>query len=133
MNIALRIILWVELLVGVHWTLFAATSWTTGGIAVLAAFFYIYLLFAAFCRRSNCPVSCLSLPPLRSVCAGYLHAKWRPSFRVSRRAATWAWLSLRGGVEPASQKLNYAQMICAAPGVLCGIVLAFWLQGQGVL
>ena len=237
MNIALRIILWAEVLVGIHWTLLAATSWTTGGIAVLAALFYTYLLFAAFFlfaawvywkrpERRRIAGWIMALPfvfwflPLlmRLPAGGDLSTKqlsavllviatialglcWIsprkvaaiiPGFLLRSRlvnwlivlaliagwmlfvfalvyvanakspstsgtgeglallivmaamyliwlglgsflAATWAWLSLRGGVEPASRKLNYAQMICAAPAVLCGIVLAFWVQGQAVL
>lgn len=48
-------------------------------------------------------------------------------------AATWAWVSLRGGIETAVRKLNLAQIVVAAPGVLLGVVISVWLAGQGHL
>ena len=46
-------------------------------------------------------------------------------------ASTWAWISLRGGVETPTRKLNIAQFVVAMPGVLTGILVATWLAGQG--
>lgn len=48
-------------------------------------------------------------------------------------ASTWAWLSLRGGVERTARKLNIAQLVVATPGVLIGVLVAAWLTGQGHL
>ena len=48
-------------------------------------------------------------------------------------AATWAWVSLRGGFEATARKLNIAQMIVAAPGVLIAVLVASWLVEQGRL
>lgn len=48
-------------------------------------------------------------------------------------AATWAWLSLRGGTETATRKLNIAQVFFASPGALVGITGAAWLTGEGGL
>jgi hypothetical protein len=48
-------------------------------------------------------------------------------------ASTWAWVSLRGGIETSTRRLNIAQLVVAAPGVLVATVLAFWLAGQGRL
>ena len=45
-------------------------------------------------------------------------------------ATTWAWLSIRGGMESAPRKLNIAQLVFAAPGVLTGIVVAAWISAQ---
>ena len=47
-------------------------------------------------------------------------------------ASTWAWISLRGGVETPTRKLNIAQFVVAMPGVLTGILVATWLAGQGI-
>ncbi len=41
-------------------------------------------------------------------------------------AATWAWLSLRGGTGTATRKLNIAQLVVAVPGVLIGILVVLW-------
>ena len=48
-------------------------------------------------------------------------------------ASTWAWVSLRGGFEATARKLNIAQLVVAAPGVLLGVAVAVWLAGQGHL
>ena len=48
-------------------------------------------------------------------------------------AATWAWVSLRSGIEKTTRKLNIAQLVVATPGVLLGIAVAFWVAGQGRL
>jgi len=48
-------------------------------------------------------------------------------------ASTWAWVSLRGGIETSTRKLNVAQLIVATPGVLIGILVTIWLAGQGQL
>lgn len=45
-------------------------------------------------------------------------------------AATWAWLSLRGGIRNATRKLNIAQLVVAVPGVLIGILVALWSANQ---
>ena len=47
-------------------------------------------------------------------------------------ASTWAWVSLRGGVETPTRRLNIAQFVVALPGVLTGILVATWLAGQGI-
>jgi len=47
-------------------------------------------------------------------------------------ASTWAWISLRGGIETPTRKLNIAQLVVAMPGVLTGILVATWLAGQGI-
>ncbi len=47
-------------------------------------------------------------------------------------ASTWAWVSLRGGVETPTRRLNIAQFVVAMPGVLTGILVATWLAGQGI-
>ena len=47
--------------------------------------------------------------------------------------ATWAWVSLRGGFDVTPRKLNIAQLVVAAPGVLSGVAVAVWLSGQGQL
>lgn len=59
----------------------------------------------------------------------YLIGLGAGSFGVS----TWAWVSLRGGFEITARKLNIAQLIVAAPGVLIGILVVVWLAGQGNL
>ncbi len=59
----------------------------------------------------------------------YLVSLGAGSFGVS----TWAWLSLRGGIEQAPRKLNIAQLCVAAPGVLSGLLVAGWLVQQGRL
>lgn len=48
-------------------------------------------------------------------------------------ASTWAWVSLRGGIETPTRRLNIAQLVVAAPGVLVATVLAAWLAEQGQL
>jgi len=48
-------------------------------------------------------------------------------------ASTWAWLSLRGGFEATTRKLNIAQLVVATPGILLGVLVAVWLAGQGHL
>ena len=48
-------------------------------------------------------------------------------------AATWAWVSLRGGFEATARKLNVAQMIVAAPGIAIAVLVASWLVEQGRL
>lgn len=48
-------------------------------------------------------------------------------------ASTWAWLSLRGGFECTTRKLNIAQLVVAAPGILLGVVVAAWMAGQSHL
>ena len=48
-------------------------------------------------------------------------------------AATWAWVSLRGGFEATVRKLNVAQLVVAAPGVLIALFVAAWLVEQGRL
>ena len=52
---------------------------------------------------------------------------------LSFGAATWAWLSLRGGFEATARRLNIAQLVVAAPGVLLGALVTAWLAGQGHL
>ena len=52
---------------------------------------------------------------------------------ASFSASTWAWLSLRGGFEATTRKLNIAQLVVAAPGILLGVLVAVWLAGQGHL
>lgn len=52
---------------------------------------------------------------------------------VSFGASTWAWLSLRGGFERTTHKLNIAQLVVAGPGVLLGILVAAWMVGQSHL
>ena len=47
-------------------------------------------------------------------------------------ASTWAWVSLRSGIERPTRRLNIAQFIVALPGVLTGILVATWLAGQGI-
>ena len=46
-------------------------------------------------------------------------------------ALTWAWISLRGGVETPTRGLNIAQVVVALPGTLTGAVVTAWLAGQG--
>jgi len=48
-------------------------------------------------------------------------------------ASTWAWVSLRGGIEKVTRKLNIAQLVVAAPGVMLGIIVAVWMGEQGRL
>ncbi len=48
-------------------------------------------------------------------------------------ASTWAWVSLRGGIQTATRKLNIAQLVVAAPGVMLGIAVAVWMGEQGRL
>lgn len=48
-------------------------------------------------------------------------------------ASTWAWLSLRGGTQVRARKLNIAQLVVAAPGILIAIAVSVWLLGQGRL
>ncbi len=45
-------------------------------------------------------------------------------------AATWAWLSLRGGIEGNPRKLNIAQLVIAAPAILIGVAVTVWFAGQ---
>ncbi len=45
-------------------------------------------------------------------------------------ASTWAWVSLRGGVETPTRRLNIAQVVVAMPGVLIGILAITWLASQ---
>jgi len=42
----------------------------------------------------------------------------------------WAWLGLRGGVEGACRRLNVAQIVVAAPGLLTGGISVFLLLSQ---
>ncbi len=48
-------------------------------------------------------------------------------------AATWAWLCLRGGMESNPRKLNIAQLVVTAPGILLGATIAAWSASQGNL
>ena len=48
MNLALRIILWVEIALGIFWTFSAAMAHGAGGLAVVGFFLIIFPLFAAF-------------------------------------------------------------------------------------
>jgi hypothetical protein len=45
-------------------------------------------------------------------------------------ASTWAWVSLRGGIETTTRRLNIAQLVVASPGILIGVVSTVWLAGQ---
>ena len=47
-------------------------------------------------------------------------------------ASTWAWVSLRSGIERPTRRLNIAQFVVALPGVLIGVLVATWLAGQGI-
>ena len=46
--------------------------------------------------------------------------------------ATWAWICLRSEVANRSFRLSIAQLICATPGVIVGIVVAAWLARQSL-
>lgn len=48
-------------------------------------------------------------------------------------ASTWAWVSIRGGIEGSTRKLNIAQLVVAAPGIFIGVSVTVWLVGQGRL
>ena len=48
MILALRIILWAEIALGIFWTISAAMAHGAGGLAVVGLFFIIFALFAAF-------------------------------------------------------------------------------------
>lgn len=239
MSLALRIILWVEIALGIFWTISAAMAHGAGGLAVVGFFLIIFPLFGAFFlfaawawwkhpdKRSNA-VWIMALPVvfwfapvmIRSLSGGFMSqqqfsslillllvatiatcwifprkaAALVPDFLVRSRlfnwlvlvsmiggwlfmvvvvlylanspkaiasstdssmalayaiviaatylvglgiasfgASTWAWLSLRGGFEATARKLNIAQLVVAAPGVLTGVFVAVWMAGQGHL
>ncbi len=46
--------------------------------------------------------------------------------------STWAWVSLRSGIQTPTRRLNIAQFVVALPGILIGILVAAWLAGQGI-
>ena len=48
-------------------------------------------------------------------------------------AATWAWLCLRSATTDNPRKLNIAQLVVAAPGILIGVAIAAWLSIQSQL
>jgi hypothetical protein len=50
---------------------------------------------------------------------------------ASTGAGLWAWLGLRSRVENACRKLNVAQLVVAAPGVLLGGAAYVWYLSQG--
>ena len=52
---------------------------------------------------------------------------------ASLGTSTWAWVSLRSGIETSTRKLNVAQIVLAAPGMLVGALVAGWLSNQGHL
>lgn len=239
MTLALRIVLWVEIALGVFWTVSAAMAHGAGGLAVVGFFLIIFPLFAAFFLfaawawwkhpdERGVASWIMALPivfwfaPLiiRSLSGGFLSQQqftslallllavaiatcWLfprkaaalvPDLLVRSRvfnwlvlismiggwllmvvvvlylanspkaiasstdssmalayaiiiaamylvwlgiasfgASTWAWLSLRGGFEVTARKLNIAQLVVAAPGVLLGILVAVWLAEQGRL
>ncbi|MGI9233251.1 MAG: hypothetical protein ACR2RD_06435 [Woeseiaceae bacterium] len=237
MKRALKVIFWVEIVLGVLWTILAAMAQGAGGLAVFGLFLLVYGVYAAFflfaawvywtyvdCRRSAGWIMVLPIlfwfAPLviRSLAGGVLTnqqfvvllivlmiiaigvcwvaprraATIVPGFLLRSRlfnwlillsmiggwaffvfvlwyvangdssststsgtavayaivlaaiyliwlgfgsfgASTWAWVSLRGGVETTTRKLNVAQLVFATPGVLIGISVAVWLAGQGHL
>jgi hypothetical protein len=45
--------------------------------------------------------------------------------------ATWSWVSLRGGFESTTRRLNFAQFFFSVPGILIAVLVAAWLTGQG--
>lgn len=45
-------------------------------------------------------------------------------------SATWAWLCLRSGIPDRRRRLNIAQLVIAAPGVLLGVAVAMELVKQ---
>lgn len=239
MSLALKIILWVEVALGLFWTITAAMAHGAGGLAVVGFFLIIFPLFGVFflfaawawwkhpdTRKSAgwimaLPVVFWFAPVMiRSLSGGFMSqqqfsglvllllvaaiatcwifprkaAALVPDFLVRSRlfnwlvlvsmiggwlfmvfvvlylanspkaiasstdssmalayaiiiaamylvwlgiasfgASTWAWLSLRGGFEATARKLNIAQLVVAAPGVLLGILVAAWLAEQGRL
>lgn len=237
MNRALKIILGVELVLGIVWTLLAAMAQGAGGLAVVGLFFLVYAVYAAFFLfaawvywtrpdRRKIAAWIMVLPFLfwflptmiRSLAGGVLSSQqlsvgllvlllgiigvcWVaprravaciPDFLLQSKlfnwlivlaviggwlffvlvvlyvangdrpstsgtgeglamaiilaalyliwlgvgsfgASTWAWVSLRGAKVTTTRRLNIAQLVVAAPGVLVAAIVAFWLVGQGRL
>lgn len=237
MNRALRIVLGVEIALGVLWTVAAAMAQGAGGLGAVGIFFFVYAVYAAFFlfaawvfwrqpdRRRIAgwimalpfmfwflPVvirsmaggvlspqqlygtllfllvaaigSCWVAPRRASafipaflfrsklfnwliilaVVGGWVFLVWAVSYVASSNsrstsgtgegvgmaivlaaiylvwlgvgsfgASTWAWVSLRGGIEKVTRKLNIVQLVVAAPGVMLGIAVAVWIGEQGRL
>ncbi len=100
-------------------------------LAVIAGWLFfigviVYVINEDVSRSSN---SGTALAYALIIAATYLIFQAVGGFVVS----TWAWLCLRGGFEKTARRLNIAQLVVAAPGVLIGVVVAVWLSGQGHL
>lgn len=98
-------------------------------IALMAAwlFFVSAVLYVASHEGPSSSTSGMGVAYAILLAAMYLVGLGIGSFGVS----TWAWVSLRGGFELTARRLNFAQFVVAAPGVLIAIVVTAWLTGQG--
>jgi len=237
MNRALRIVLGVEIALGVLWTVAAAMAQGAGGLGAVGIFFFVYAVYAAFflfaawvfwsqpdrrriagwimalpfmfwflpvvirsmaggvlspqqfygtllfllvaaigfCwvapRRASASIPAFLFRSklfnwliILAVVGGWVFFVWAVSYVASSNsrstsgtgegvgmaivlaaiylvwlgvgsfgASTWAWVSLRGGIEKVTRKLNIAQLVVAAPGVMLGIAVAVWIGEQGRL
>ncbi len=97
-------------------------------LAVVGGWAFLVAVIAYLVNGSSSSSSSGDMGLAYGIVLGAIYLVWLGA--ASFGASTWAWVSLRGGVETPTRRLNIAQVIVAMPGVLIGILAISWLASQ---